>query len=99
MSHVNRFGDADLADRSGPEYAWMDRVVARSRADGAPIDRQQLDRLTLDSRRTLRVQWRRSRAVCQGLMADLEDAIVDKLRRGYRVNLGPVMLHPDGTAA
>ena len=73
--HRNRFGDADLADRSGPEYAWMDRVVAKSRADGAPIDRQQLDRL----------------------MADLQDVIVDKLRRGYRVNLGPVMLYPDGS--
>ena len=76
MSHVNRFGDVDLADRSGPEYAWMDRVVERSRAEGTPIDRQQLGRL----------------------MADLEDVIVDKLRRGYRVNLGPVMLHPDGRA-
>ena len=76
MKHRNRFGDAHLADRSGPEYAWMDRVVAKSEANGAPIDRQQLGRL----------------------MGDLEDAIVDKLRRGYSVNLGPVMLHPDGTA-
>lgn len=67
--------DADLADRSGPEYAWMDRVVDRARANGTPLDRQQLGRL----------------------MGDLEEAVVDKLRRGYRVNLGPVMLHPDGT--
>ena len=71
MSHVNRFGDAHLADRSGPEYAWMDRVVAKSEANGTPIDRQQLDRM----------------------MADLQDVIVDKLRRGYRVNLFGVLLH------
>ncbi len=67
--------DADLADRAGPEDAWMDRVVERAGAAGTPLDRQQLGRL----------------------MGDLEEAVVDKLRRGYRVNLGPVMLHSDGT--
>jgi len=85
MSHVNRFGDADLADRSGPEYAWMDRATRfrthewdlspdcemRNGQNAAPLDRQQLGRL----------------------MADLEDAVVDKLRRGYRVNLFGVLLH------
>ena len=40
--------DADLADRSGPEYAWMDRVVDRARANGTPLDRQQLGRLMAD---------------------------------------------------
>jgi hypothetical protein len=85
MKHRNRFGDADLADRSGPEYAWMDRVVAKSEANGTPLGRRRLGRQRLDRQQLDR------------LMADLEDVIVDKLRRGYRVNLGPVMLYPDGT--
>ena len=48
MKHRNRFGDAAFDAISKADDAWMDRVIERARADGTPIDRQQLGWLMAD---------------------------------------------------